>query len=65
MNRYSYNRSIDIDIQYVIINNLGLNQFKVHLRYLVKCLEIKSFKKDIFKWKQISVRKILIIGFII
>ena len=48
MNRYSYNRNIDI--QYVIINTLGPNQFKVHLRYLVKCLEIKSFKLDIFLW---------------
>ena len=65
MKRYSYNRSINIDVQYVIINTLGPNQFKVHMRYLVKCLEIKSFKKDIFQWKQISVRKILLIGFII
>ena len=48
MNRYSYYEYISIVIQYEIITTMPLNKFKVYLRYLVQCLEIKLFYSDIF-----------------
>ena len=50
MNRFSYYKYISIVIQYDTIATMPLNKFKVYLRYLVKCLEIKIFYSDIFQW---------------
>ena len=49
MNRFSYYKYISIVIQYDTIATMPLNKFKVYLRYLVKCLEIKIFYSDIFQ----------------